>query len=111
MNTDQTITQVPPGILEQLPALDACTVSNAIERLDVRLRNEGFTDISVAMPVAQPASHGRLCRHRPNSHGLGSHGSVFVPRTHGLVGVPGLARTLTRRKGSSDDNRYEYDGI
>jgi 4-hydroxy-4-methyl-2-oxoglutarate aldolase len=30
-----------------LRALDACTVSNAIERLDVRLRNEGFTDISV----------------------------------------------------------------
>ena len=47
MSTDQTIRQVPPGILDQLRTLDACTVSNAIERLDVRLRNEGFTDISV----------------------------------------------------------------
>ena len=28
--------------LEKLCALDTCTVSNAIERLDVRLRNEGF---------------------------------------------------------------------
>lgn len=28
--------------LEKLSALDTCTVSNAIERLDVRLRNEGF---------------------------------------------------------------------
>jgi 4-hydroxy-4-methyl-2-oxoglutarate aldolase len=28
--------------LEKLKALDTCTVSNAIERLDVRLRNEGF---------------------------------------------------------------------
>jgi 4-hydroxy-4-methyl-2-oxoglutarate aldolase len=28
--------------LEKLRTLDTCTVSNAIERLDVRLRNEGF---------------------------------------------------------------------
>ena len=28
--------------LERLSALDTCTVSNAIERLNVRLRNEGF---------------------------------------------------------------------
>lgn len=28
--------------LESLRAFDSCTVSNAIERLDVRLRNEGF---------------------------------------------------------------------
>lgn len=42
-----TIRRAPPGVLEQLRAIDTCTVSNAIERLDVRLRNEGFTDISV----------------------------------------------------------------
>jgi len=28
--------------LEKLKALDSCTVSNAIERLNIRLRNEGF---------------------------------------------------------------------
>jgi regulator of RNase E activity RraA len=33
---------LPPGDLEKLRALDTCTVSNAIERLQVRLRNEGF---------------------------------------------------------------------
>jgi 4-hydroxy-4-methyl-2-oxoglutarate aldolase len=47
VNTGQTTRQVPPGALEDLRALDSCTVCNAIERLDVRLRNEGFTDISV----------------------------------------------------------------
>jgi 4-hydroxy-4-methyl-2-oxoglutarate aldolase len=31
-----------PMDLKRLSALDTCTVSNAIERLDVRLRNEGF---------------------------------------------------------------------
>jgi regulator of RNase E activity RraA len=34
--------------LEKLSALDACTVSNAIERLDVRLRNEGFVSGAVS---------------------------------------------------------------
>jgi len=33
---------IPATDLERLRALDACTVANAIERLNVRLRNEGF---------------------------------------------------------------------
>ena len=33
--------------LEKLSALDTCTVSNAIERLNVRLRNEGFVSGAV----------------------------------------------------------------
>lgn len=33
---------LPAVDLEKLRALDSCTVSNAVERLDVRLRNEGF---------------------------------------------------------------------
>ena len=66
MNTDQTIRQVAPAILDQLRTLDACTVSNAIERLDVRLRNEGFTDISVRClspglpPMVGYAATGRI---------------------------------------------------
>ncbi len=33
----------PPAVdLEKLKAFDSCTISNAIERLNVRLRNEGF---------------------------------------------------------------------
>lgn len=38
---------VPPALLEKLKALDACTVANAIEVFDVRLRNAGFADSSV----------------------------------------------------------------
>jgi regulator of RNase E activity RraA len=66
VSIDQTIRQVPPGILDQLRNLDSCTVSNAIERLDVRLRNEGFTDISVRCltpglpPMAGYAATGRI---------------------------------------------------
>lgn len=33
---------VPATVFEKLRALDTCTASNAIERLNVRLRNEGF---------------------------------------------------------------------
>jgi regulator of RNase E activity RraA len=35
-------TALSAGELEKLRAFDSCTISNAIERLDVRLRNEGF---------------------------------------------------------------------
>ena len=38
--TDQTV--IADLDLEKLSAIDTCTVSNAIERLNVRLRNEGF---------------------------------------------------------------------
>lgn len=37
---DQSV--LPAADLEKLTTLDTCTVSNAIERFDVRLRNEGF---------------------------------------------------------------------
>jgi 4-hydroxy-4-methyl-2-oxoglutarate aldolase len=39
MNPPSTI---PQADFERIAALDTCTVSNAIERLNVRLRNEGF---------------------------------------------------------------------
>jgi 4-hydroxy-4-methyl-2-oxoglutarate aldolase len=66
VSTDQTIRQVAPAILDQLRTLDTCTVSNAIERLDVRLRNEGFTDISIRClsprlpPMVGYAATGRI---------------------------------------------------
>jgi 4-hydroxy-4-methyl-2-oxoglutarate aldolase len=47
VSTVRKIQAVDPDILEQLRAIDTCTVSNAIERLNVRLRNEGFADSSV----------------------------------------------------------------
>jgi 4-hydroxy-4-methyl-2-oxoglutarate aldolase len=52
--------------LEKLSALDTCTVSNAIERLDVRLRNEGFVGGAVQCrfpdlsPIAGYAATGRI---------------------------------------------------
>ncbi|MGH9681258.1 MAG: RraA family protein [Candidatus Acidiferrales bacterium] len=35
------------ALLDQLRQLDSCSISNAIERFDVRLRNRGFTDSTV----------------------------------------------------------------
>jgi len=38
---------LPPAQLDALRRLDTCTVANAIETFDVRLRNEGYMDASV----------------------------------------------------------------
>src|ERR1051325_7415855 len=38
---------VPSNVVEALRRLDTCTVSNAIETFEKRLRNEGFADSSV----------------------------------------------------------------
>jgi regulator of RNase E activity RraA len=42
-----TVGTTPEDVLKQLEQLDSCTVSNAIERFQVRLRNEGFADSSI----------------------------------------------------------------
>jgi 4-hydroxy-4-methyl-2-oxoglutarate aldolase len=42
-----TSTQIEPAILEELRQLDSCSVSNAIEKFGVRLRNSGFADSTV----------------------------------------------------------------
>ena len=39
--------QIEPGALEELRQLDSCSVANAVETFDVRLRNTGFTDSTV----------------------------------------------------------------
>jgi 4-hydroxy-4-methyl-2-oxoglutarate aldolase len=52
--------------LENLSALDTCTVSNAIERLNVRLRNEGFVSCTAQCqfphlgPMVGYAATGRI---------------------------------------------------
>ncbi len=38
---------LPAAEIQKLQAFDTCTISNAIERLEVRLRNEGFANSSV----------------------------------------------------------------
>jgi 4-hydroxy-4-methyl-2-oxoglutarate aldolase len=39
--------QLSPAQLDQLRRLDSCTVANAVETFDVRLRNQGFADSSI----------------------------------------------------------------
>jgi 4-hydroxy-4-methyl-2-oxoglutarate aldolase len=66
MHTIKARNQVAAGVLKQLRAIDTCTVSNAIEQLDVRLRNEGFADNSVRCllpklpPMVGYAAPGRI---------------------------------------------------
>jgi len=66
--------------LEKIRTLDTCTVSNAVERLQVRLRNEGFI------------SHGVRCR---------------FPQLAPMLGyaVPGKIRTSS----TPASGRYYYD--
>jgi len=47
---------LPPHLIEKLRRLDTCTVSNVIERFDVRPRNEGFVygDIQCRFPHLGP---------------------------------------------------------
>jgi hypothetical protein len=55
------------AVFEKLKALDTCTASNAVERLNVRLRNEGFISGAVRcrFPSFQTmlgyAVTGRIC--------------------------------------------------
>jgi regulator of RNase E activity RraA len=42
-----TVGITPEDVLKRLEQIDTCTVSNAIEHFQVRLRNEGFTDSSI----------------------------------------------------------------
>ncbi len=66
MSTVKENNQVSPDVLQQLRAIDTCTVSNAIERLDLRLRNEGFANSSIRCfspdlpPMVGYAATGRI---------------------------------------------------
>ncbi len=39
--------ELPASLLDELKQLDTCSLANAIERFDVRLRNRGFTDSGI----------------------------------------------------------------
>jgi 4-hydroxy-4-methyl-2-oxoglutarate aldolase len=66
-----TITQAAPEILDFLRRTDTCSVSNAIETFNVRMRNEGFIQGGIkcmfpAMPrVVGYAVTGRICTAAP----------------------------------------------
>ena len=51
MSKEPQAAQVPaisPALLEALKRIDTCAVANAIESFEVRLRNEGYADASIA---------------------------------------------------------------
>ncbi|HET9406504.1 MAG TPA: RraA family protein [Candidatus Sulfotelmatobacter sp.] len=60
------VARVNEEVLQDLRGFDTCTVANAVETFDVRLRNTGFTDASVhcmfedAPPMVGYAVTGRL---------------------------------------------------
>lgn len=71
-----------PETLKALQALDTCTVANAIETFDVRLRNEGYADSSIrcmtncGSPIVGHAVTARIrCSSPPMT------GGTFVDRT------------------------------
>ncbi|MBV6498141.1 MAG: hypothetical protein CJBNEKGG_00355 [Prosthecobacter sp.] len=71
-----------PETLHALQALDTCTVANAIETFDVRLRNEGYADSSIRCltgceaPVAGYAVTARIrCSSPPMT------GGAYIDRT------------------------------
>jgi len=63
-------------LIQSLARLDSCTVANAIETFDVRLRNTGFTDSSVRCmfdelpPIAGYAATARVRTSEPPMEGL-----------------------------------------
>ncbi len=70
-SSDSGVATVAPDVLEKLARLDCCTASNAIEALGGRLRNEGFTDVSIRCqfpglpPVTGYAVTGRIRSSEP----------------------------------------------
>lgn len=70
---------LPAVVLEQLRALDGCTVANAIETFDVRLRNTGFANSSVRCmftefpPMAGYAATARIRTSEPPMEGHSYH--------------------------------------
>jgi 4-hydroxy-4-methyl-2-oxoglutarate aldolase len=72
----------PPGLLDALRQLDTCSVANAIETFDVRLRNEGFTDGSVHCLFADlPAVAGYAVTARIRTSTPPPVGHVYYDRT------------------------------
>jgi 4-hydroxy-4-methyl-2-oxoglutarate aldolase len=70
---------LPAALLEKLQTLDGCTVANAIETFDVRLRNTGFADSSVRCmfhdlpPMVGYAATARIRTSDPPMEGHGYH--------------------------------------
>src|SRR4051812_38589427 len=71
-----------PRILNALQSLDTCTVANAIETFEVRLRNEGYADATIRCitPCDKPvAGYAVTARIRCSSPPMA--GGAYVDRT------------------------------
>lgn len=71
-----------PEVLQALQSLDTCTVANAIEAFDVRLRNEGYAGPAVQAMTPCPAPvAGYAVTARIRCSSLPMEGGVYVDRT------------------------------
>lgn len=81
-----------PNQYEALKRLDTCTVSNAIETFEVRLRNEGFTDSTVRCMFPRSASMvGNAVTAKIRCSGPPVEGHAYLERTdwwNAILAVP-----------------------
>ncbi len=73
--------------LQALRRLDACTVANAIETFQLRLRNEGFVDHTVRSLFPELASDGGVCRDGEDPRLGAAGGRDAVPGPHATGGT------------------------
>jgi 4-hydroxy-4-methyl-2-oxoglutarate aldolase len=72
----ESVNQIKPEILDFLRTIDTCSVSNAVETFNIRMRNEGFIQGGVKcmfpamLPVAGYAITGRIRTTAPPIAGL-----------------------------------------
>ena len=93
--------------LEAIRGLDTCTVSNAIEQFDLRLRNEGFADASIACQFPQfPPAIGYAVTGRVRSSTPPPVGHTYYDRTdwwNYVLSIPGprvvVIEDIDRRPG------------
>jgi regulator of RNase E activity RraA len=73
---------LPPETIAALQALDTCTVANAIEEFNVRLRNEGFADSTVrSITLAERPVIGYAVTARIRCSSPPVEGGAYVDRT------------------------------
>jgi len=73
---------IPAEILKALSALDTCTVSNAIDTLRLRLRNEGYTDTTIrCMSPSLPPMVGHAVTVRIRCSNPQPEGHAYIDRT------------------------------
>ena len=73
---------ISPATLQALAGLDTCSVTNAIECFDVRLRNEGLTDDSIRCRLpALPSMVGYAMTLRVRSASPSWKGDNYLDRT------------------------------